>query len=176
MAFADPAQNIQHFGFLPEMKVADLGSGTGVYSLLLARRLETGKVYAVEVQKGLLEKLATEAEHHQLDNLEVIWGDAEKLGGTKLKDGSLDGVLISNLLFQAKAGYTIALEAARILKPGGLLVVIDWSGSFSGLGPHPDDIITPEQAEKIFSEAGFKKINQFPAGPHHWGLRFKKGS
>lgn len=176
MSFADPAQNIQHFGLAAGMKVADFGAGAGAYTLLLAKRVEDGKVYAIDVQKELLERLAREARAKHISNVEVVWGDIEKVGGTKLRDGSLDAVIISNVLFQAKAGYSVALEAARVLRLGGVAIVIDWSDSFGGLGPHPADVITADKAEKIFAEAGFKLIGEFPAGPHHWGRRFKKGS
>lgn len=174
MSFADPAQNVSHFGFADNLTVADFGAGGGAYALALARRLRDGKVYAIEIQKELLEKLAAEGRAAQLNNLEVIWGDIEKLGGTKLADGSVDGVLISNVLFQTPAAYSIALEAKRILRPGGLVVVIDWSDSFGGLGPPAEAVVSAAKVEEIFTSAGFKLLGDFTAGPHHWGRRFRK--
>ena len=177
MNFADPVQNVQAFGFNGAMKIADFGAGSGAYALVLASRLrDNGKIFAIDVQKELLAKLALEARRRHLTNIETIWGDVEKPLGTKLRDAELDGVLISNLLFQTKAAYSVILEAKRILRPGGVAVIIDWTDSFSGLGPSPADIITAVKAEQIFNEAGFKKIGEFSAGPHHWGRRFQKAS
>lgn len=174
--FADPAQNIQSFGFVENMKVADFGAGTGAYALLLAKRLGEGQVYAVEVQKDLLDSLMLEARRRHLTNLKPIWGDIEKPLGSKLRDGEADGVLFSNILFQTKSAYSAVLEAKRVLKPGGIVVAIDWSDSFGGLGPSPADVVTAAAAEKIFAEAGFKKVGEFAAGPHHWGRRFQKAT
>ncbi len=176
MPFADPVQAVQYLGFDGPMTLADFGAGTGAYSLLLARRLNLGKVYAIEIQPEVLGRLAAEAREQSLDNIEVIWGDVEKMGGSQLADGAVDGVLISNLLSQAKALYTLALEAARVLRPGGRVVIIDWQDSFGGLGPHPSEVVTALAAEQIFGGAGFRPTGEFSPGAHHWGRYFRKGA
>jgi len=173
--FADPSRNVAYFGLTEGDSVADFGAGSGAYSLALARRVgNSGYVYAVEVQNDLLTRLDREALQQGLRNIHVVWGNVEKVGGSKLADGSIDAVLISNILFQAEARYSLALEAKRVLKPGGRAIVIDWLGSFGGLGPHPNQVILPDEVKKIFAEAGFEFVRDFPAGEHHYGLIFRK--
>ncbi|MCX6712238.1 MAG: methyltransferase domain-containing protein, partial [Candidatus Vogelbacteria bacterium] len=134
-----------------------------------------GKVYAVEIQKDLLETIKHAAEAKHLgENVKLIWGDAEQQGGVGLADGLADVVIISNVLFQAKSMYTLALEAKRILKLGGRIMVIDWSESFGGIGPRPEDVISVEEVKKTFGSAGLAFSSEFPAGEHHYGLIFSK--
>lgn len=156
------------------MIVVDLGAGSGAYTFEMAKLIGGGRVYAVDVQKGLLAKLAAEARARHLSNVEIIWGDVEKPGGTKLRDGLAHFVLLANLLFQVTGKYTMALEIKRVLRPGGRLALIDWTDSFAGLGPRADQVVTAPAAAAIFREAGFKELSSFPAGDHHYGLLFEK--
>ena len=175
MAFADPTENLKNLNIKEGSRVADFGSGSGFYSFGLARRVgDSGRVYAIDVQKDLLTKLKNRAKEDRLDNLEVIWADLDVLGGTKLADSSLDAVVISNILFQAESRGNLTLEAKRILKNGGEALVIDWADSYGGLGPHPDQIFKASQAEDLFTKNGFALIKSFDAGEHHWGLLFRK--
>ena len=49
--FTDPVKNLKLFGLAEDMIVADLGAGTGFYTLAAARMTPQGKVYAIEIQK-----------------------------------------------------------------------------------------------------------------------------
>lgn len=173
--FANPRANLAHCGITPGMIIADFGSGSGAYALEAARLVgEGGRVYAVDVQKDLLDRLAMVAKENHLSNIEIAWGNLEKRGGTKLAEGAVDLVLMSNILFQCDAKYSVALEAKRILRPRGRVAVIDWSESFGGLGPRASQVLRPEEAKKIFAEAGFEYQEEFSAGEHHYGLIFFK--
>ena len=173
--FSDPAKNVPYFGLAEGNRVADFGAGSGAYSLEMAKRVgSSGMVYALEVQKEVLERLAREAKAQKAHNLKVIWADVDKLGGSKLPDNSLDAVLLANVLFQSDQKYTMILEAKRILHAGGRVIIIDWSGSFNQLGPVPERVIKPEQVKEITAQAGLKFLNDFPAGANHYGLIFQK--
>lgn len=175
MAFIEPAKIIPYFELRPDSQVADFGAGTGAYSLAMSRAvLPNGKVYAIEVQKDLLITLKNQIQASHIGNIELLWGDVENLGGTKIGDQSVDFVLISNLLFQTKAGYQVALETKRVLRPGGRVGIIDWTDSFGGIGPTSDMIVNEDEAKKIFEGAGFVYDKSFPAGDHHYGLILKK--
>lgn len=175
MGFIEPAKVMAYFELRPDTQVADFGAGTGAYTLAMSRAvLPNGRVYAIDVQKELLITLKNNIKTEHIGNIELLWGDIETLGGSKLGDQTVDFVLISNVLFQTKAGYQIALEAKRVLRPGGRVAVIDWTDSFGNMGPTPEMIIPAEEAKKIFVSAGFQVAKDFPAGDHHYGLIFKK--
>jgi ubiquinone/menaquinone biosynthesis C-methylase UbiE len=59
------------------------------------------------------------------------------------------------------------LEIKRILKPGGKVLVVDWS-EVSALSPV--NLVTSAKAQMMFEKAGFKVENSFNAGDHHYGL------
>lgn len=170
--FADPEQNIAHLSFRPNMVVADFGAGSGVYSLALAKKVgpEGGKVFAIDVQKELLERIKTEAENKSISNLSIIWADIEDLGGTKMADDSVDLAVVSNVLFQLDTKEGLISEVKRVLKPGGQLLVIDWTDAFGGMGPHPGSVITEADAKALFEKSGFVVRDSFDAGAHHYGL------
>lgn len=176
MTFSDPQKNIDQFGLIEGMRVADLGAGSGAYTLAAARQVGTsGKVYAVEVQKELLSNLKNAATKQGVFNVEVIWGDIERNGATKLKDNTIDAVIISNVLFQAEDKSGLIAEVKRILKPKGKALVVDWKESFGGMGPHPDHVVRETEAKKIFEAGGFSIERSIGAGEHHYGFIALKG-
>lgn len=175
MIFADPEHNIKQFDLKEGSTVADLGSGSGFYSFAVARVVgPSGKVYSIDAQKELLIKLSAEASHRGINNIETIWGDLEKTGGTKLGDNSMDEAIISNILFQIENKKGFAEEVYRIIKQGGKILVIDWTDSFRNMGPHPESVVMRENAKKLFEDSGFKFEKDISSGDHHYGIIFKK--
>lgn len=173
--FSQPEKNIEQFSVDPGMKVADLGSGAGFYTFALSNAVgKTGRVFAVDVQQDLLMKLKNEAFKKGLENIEIIWGDIDEPNGSHLADNSVDRVLIANTLFQADDKDAVAQEAYRILKPKSSVLLIDWSDSFGGLGPHTSRVVKPEQGRAIFEKAGFAYLREIRAGDHHYGMIFTK--
>ena len=171
--FAHPHRNVAVLGVEPGMKVADFGAGSGAYVLAIAEALGgSGTVYAIDIQKDLLRRIKSEATRRDFHSVEVIWSDLEIPGSSKIADGILDLVLISNLLFQLGDTHAPLCEAKRILKPNGRLAIIDWSESFGGLGPRRDDVLKKEQAVALAEGAGFDVVREFAAGAHHYGLLF----
>lgn len=174
-SFANPQKNAQKLGLQAGMRVADLGSGVGHYVLAMANLVgASGRVYAVDIQKDLLANVKNEATKRGYDNVEVVWGDIERLGGSKIADGLLGLVLISNTLFQIEDKPALLLEAYRILKPGGTLAVIDWAESFGGMGPIANEVVSKETATDFCLSAGFSFKEEFEAGAHHYGILFSK--
>ncbi len=170
--FSDPAANVAKLGVNDGMRVVDLGAGSGFYSFEAARRVGgSGRVYAVDVQKVLLERLRATGAANGLRNIEVVWGNAEKIGGTKLREGIADRVIASNILFQIEKPDEFILEIKRLLKPGGKVLVIDWS-EVSALSPK--NLVTSLKAQTLFEKSGFKLDQSFNAGDHHYGLVFIK--
>ncbi len=172
--FADPIKNIESFSLISGMTIADLGAGSGAYTVPIARAVGgLGKVYAVDVQKDLLTRIKNDANKQHLMNIEVVWGDIEKRGGTKIREGCIDGAIASNILFQLHDKEGFRDEVKRILKPGGRVFIIDWTDSFGGLGPQQASVFSLASCKSLFSN-GFSVEKEFSAGTHHYGIIFKK--
>jgi ubiquinone/menaquinone biosynthesis C-methylase UbiE len=172
--FSDPQKNIAELGITDGMKVVDLGAGSGFYTIEAAKKVgHRGMVYAVDVQQELLNKIKSSAGLVGIRNIEVIWGNIEKIGGTKLRESIADRAILSNTLFQiaVEDRDNLALEAKRILKSGGKLLVIDWA---SGTPLSPKTIVPRMLTEGIFQKVGFQLEKNFDAGDHHYGIIFKK--
>jgi ubiquinone/menaquinone biosynthesis C-methylase UbiE len=172
--FADPTVNIRAMGIEPGMRVVDFGAGSGAYALAAARIVgQSGRVYAVDVQKDLLVRIKNSAAEEGIDWLEIVWGDFEKTEGSHVKNASVDVVILSNTLFQIEHIPSALAEAKRVLRKNGRLVIVDWTDSFGGMGPEPQRVVTKEKALTLAKEAGFTLFREFTAGAHHYGIILK---
>lgn len=174
LTFSDPTRNLSTIGVNEGMNVADLGAGSGFYSMQAARMVGAeGRVYAVDVQRDLLERIKESAKREHLVNLDVLWGDIEKIGGSRLGEEKVDLVLICNTLFQVEHKEDLVTEAYRILKSGGRVAIIDWTDSHGGVGPESGLVFSPTEAKELFSKK-FTLDKEFDAGDHHYGLILRK--
>lgn len=174
-SFSDPKKNINKLNLKLGDTVADFGAGSGHYSMVLSEQVgESGRVYAVDIQKDLLSKIMNTAKAERKNNLELVWADLETKDGTHLQSNLVDAIVISNLLFQVKNKEAVIKEAERILKGAGKVLVVDWSGTTSGVGPTQEMLFTKDNAKKMFSNLGFELVEEIDAGQFHWGIIFRK--
>ena len=170
-----PSQNLEHVGIQPGVHVADLGAGSGFYTIAVAKMAgPEGKVFAIDVRKDMLDKIQTAAQENSLGNVVAAWGNLEVEGGSRLRDESVDVALVTNTLFQIEDKAGLAKEVVRILKPKGSLVVIDWKESFGGMGPSPDSVVSSEEAVDLFTLAGLTKDSDIDAGEYQYGFVMTK--
>lgn len=168
--FTDPLKNLKTLGLRENDIVVDLGAGTGFYSIAVGHIVTRGKVYAVEISKDFLATIKNKVRDAHLHNVEIIWGNIEKLGGTKINDAVADAVIASNVFFQVEDKEKFALEIKRILKKGGKMLLIDWSDS-SIMGAK---IIPKNKTQEVFESKGFLKDRDINAGAHHYGMILSK--
>jgi len=172
--FSDPIKNIAELDVRDGMKVADIGVGSGFYTIEAAKKVGSrGMIYAVDIQQDILERLKKSAALIGLHNIEIVWGNAEKIGGTKLRENIADRAIVSNVLFQIepKDRDNFVLELKRIVKSGGKLLLVDWQ---SGSPLTPPNAVPAMTAESLFQKAGWELEKNFSAGDHHYGIIFKK--
>ena len=120
-----PGRSWQAFGnlllrILPPFVIADLGSGEGLVSELLAKRAK--RVIAVDNSEKMVEFGAGKARANGLNNLEFRLGDLES---PPIDDDSVDVVILSQALHHAASPSKAIQSTHRILKPGGQVVILD---------------------------------------------------
>ena len=166
---------VNQFEFAPGMKIADLGSGSGYFTIEMAKAIgDGGVVTAVDVLESALETVRVRAITADLKNIHLVRANLEVLGSTFLSDNSQDFVLIKNVLFQNDQKIGIIREAKRMLMPGRKLVIIDWEKGAGGLGP-PDEYRTPK--ESILSLATQEDLTyekEITIDVYHFGMMFRK--
>ena len=123
-----PGRSWQAFGhlllrMLPPLTVADLGAGEGLLSELLARSCK--RVIAVDNSARIIEFGAAKAKKNGLKNLEFRLGD---LQNPPIDPGSVDLVILSQALHHAEEPAKAVAAAARIVKPGGRIMILDLLG------------------------------------------------
>ena len=173
--FMNPDIIVESFGLLSGMKVADFGSGSGYFTILIAKKIgENGVVTAVDIMENALETVRARASAGGLNNLQTIRADLEVLGGSGLADSSQDIVLLANILFQSSKRSEIVKEAKRVLLPGGALIFIDWKKGGGGLGPPEANRVDAQEIKSIFENEGLSFVREIDAGAFHYGLIYKK--
>jgi ubiquinone/menaquinone biosynthesis C-methylase UbiE/DNA-binding transcriptional ArsR family regulator len=120
-----PGRSWQAFGHLllriiPPLEIADLGSGEGLLSELLARRAK--RVIAVDNSEKMVSFGAEKAKKNGLKNLEFRLGDLET---PPIPPASVDLVILSQALHHAATPATAIASAHRILRPGGQMMLLD---------------------------------------------------
>jgi len=174
MRFVIPEVVASQFHLRPGDKVADFGAGSGFFMKVLSDTVgPTGRVYACEIQKPLVEKLGDQCRLQALENIEPLWCDIEAVNGSKIATDTLDAGILVNTLFQLEERGVAAVELQRVLRAGGKLLIVDWSETVAGLGPTPDRLVTADDCKVLFESHGFVFEREFPAGEHHYGLAFR---
>lgn len=172
--FISPERAIEQWELKKGDHVADFGAGHGYFTIPVAQRVGgEGKVYALDIQKSVLDVIRSRAKLLHVLNIECIWADLEHPGGSKLKDGYVDFVILSNIAFQAETKNAIFKEAHRILRPGGRIAVIEWTDD-SKMGPPREIRVEKRRVVEIAQLTGFHFDKQFDAGRDHYGLIFAK--
>jgi ubiquinone/menaquinone biosynthesis C-methylase UbiE len=172
--FLNPENILNQVDIQAGMQVGDLGCGTGYISFALARKIgEKGKVYAVDIQKEVLEQVKKEALIQNIANITTIWSDLEIIGAAKIPNNVLDKVFLVNVMFQIQDKRAVFAEAKRTLKQDGNVVLVDWKPGDTSIGPHKDTRLDLANIKQTAQEAGLIAVKEINAGKYHFGVVFK---
>jgi ubiquinone/menaquinone biosynthesis C-methylase UbiE len=120
----EPARAIEALDVRPGMTVADIGAGSGYYTVRLARKVGAeGKVYATDIQVGMLSIVQRRAAMEKLTNIVPVLGAAED---PKLPPGSVDLALMVDVYHELAAPQAFVRRLRESLKPDGRLVLIEF--------------------------------------------------
>ena len=151
--------------------VADIGAGSGYFSTRFARAVgETGKVFAVDIDEGLVRHLRERASREKLGNMEAVFATPDD---PKLAARSVDVVFICNVLHHVENRAAYYKKLAAALRPGGRLAAVDFFKRELPVGPGVEMKIAREAMLRELRDAGFRIEEEFEFLPHQYFLVFE---
>jgi ubiquinone/menaquinone biosynthesis C-methylase UbiE len=157
--------------------VLDMGCGSGVAARTIARRANfSGRLTGIDLSPYLVEAAKRLADEEGLDTLvEFRSGDTRELD---IPDGEFDAVVAHTLVSHVQEPLSVINEAARVVRPGGLIVIFD--GDYASMTFALDDpveskkydealisaIVTSprvmRQMPRLIQQAGLEMVRVFP--------------
>lgn len=173
--FFNPRDALIQAGISQGMVVAELGCGPGHFVFEAAKLIgDEGIVFAIDVQKPVLNVIKSKMNFLGLHNVKPIWADLEVLGSTKIKDSSVDLAILTHTLYQAKNHKAMLKEAYRMLKEKGKLLIIEWKKTQTPIGPPVEMRIDKEKLISWLEELNFKITKDIKTDNYHYGLLAEK--
>ena len=152
----------------PQWIAADLGSGSGYFTIFLARQVK--KVYAIDVQKEMLDFLEAKIRRLRISNIEPLLSKANEI---PLENQCIDFLVSVNTLHEFEGRNKMIREMNRVIKPHGRLLIVDFKKKETGFGPPVSIRISKVQAVKLLSKSGFILVGQKDL-EYHYLLVFTK--
>ena len=173
MVWLPPAEVLGALSLRPGDTIADLGAGTGYFSLPLAKAVGTeGKVYAVDAQAEMLAHLRQKLQQGSVSNVELIHAEAES---TALPDACCSLVFLANVWHEFADRSAVLDESRRILKHRGRIAIIDWRPDVARENEPPlDHRLDASNAVNELLAAGFHQVANVNVGHYSWLVQGEK--
>jgi SAM-dependent methyltransferase len=135
--------------------VVDYGAGTGVYTIAITKALPRGRVIAVEALPQLADALRAKITPDLADRLKVVeTGD----NAVPAPDGAADRVVMVDVLHHLYDQPGALAEVVRLLRPGGLFVVVDWGDCARPIGPPTDHVLGLAAVRDVVTKMGLDEV------------------
>jgi precorrin-6B methylase 2 len=151
--------------------VADIGAGTGYFSIPLAERLPDGKVLAVDIQPEMLAIIEQKKENLGVDNVETILGTASDPG---LPAGGVDLIFIVDAYHEFYYPREMGEAMFEALRPGGHVVLLEYRAEDPSVPIKPLHKMTQEQARVEMAAVGLEWVRTEDYLPWQHVLIFEK--
>lgn len=153
--------------------VADIGAGSGFFTLRLSKLVPQGKVLAVDIQPEMLEMIREKMEKQSLDNIETIRGDVDD---PALPKGQVDLVLMVDAYHEFSHPREMMESIAASLAPGGRVVLAEYREEDPSVMIKPRHKMSEAQVVKEMKAVGLQLVVNKDVLPQQHLLFFEKGS
>jgi len=164
----NPEEILRMIEIKPEFVVADLGCGSGFFTVPLSR--EARKVYGIDIQKEMLEFLEQKMRNLKIENIQPLLSKENEI---PLRDESVDLLVSINTLHEFDDKERMVEEMRRVLKQGGKALIADFKKENTGFGPPVAIRISRKQATNLFEKKGFTTLKRENL-PYHYLLVFSR--
>ena len=139
--------------------VADIGAGSGYFTVRLARAVGMmGRVYAVDIQSGMLELLKGAVAKERLTNVVPVLAAVDD---PRLPEQSLDLALMVDVYHELSSPQVTLGHLKRALKPGGRLVLLEYRAEDPDVPILPDHKMTKAQVKQEIEHEGFRQLRVY---------------
>jgi ubiquinone/menaquinone biosynthesis C-methylase UbiE len=151
--------------------VADIGAGGGWFTVRLARRVGPhGRVYAVDVQRLMIEAIQRRVQREGFTNVVPVQGDSDD---PRLPaDARADAVLFVDAFHEMQDPVVMLRNVARSLKPHARIGIIDYREGDGGPGPDAAERVPPAIVISQAATAGLKLVEEHKFLPYQYFLIF----
>ena len=169
-AWQKPHEVIQALALKPDAVIADIGSGTGYFSVRFANMVPKGRVYGVDVEPDMVKYLAARAKREGYKNIVAIAGTPDD---PRLPEKA-DLVILVDVYHHIDNREQYFSNLQKSLKPGGRLAIIDFRMD-SPEGPPTMARIPPERVKAELASAGYGLAQEHTFLPNQYFLVFRPG-
>ena len=149
-----PEKAILSFNLKPGMLVADVGAGTGFYSLRIAKAVAPGgTVYAEDIQPGMLERLNANAAAQHLENVVTVLGTESD---PRLPPGKLDLVLLVDVYHEFSRPQRMLDRIRDSLKPDGRMVLVEFRKEDPSVPIRPEHKMSVDEVRAEVTPQGYR--------------------
>jgi ubiquinone/menaquinone biosynthesis C-methylase UbiE len=165
------ARVVEALRLQPGSSVADLGSGSGLFTRALARAVAPGgTAFAVDIDPDLLKIVEASAKRSELTNVQTVLAGPND---PKLPQ-PVDLVFICDTFHHLPDKAAYARTLWRYIKPGGRVAVIDFTNDWPG--GHDTMRYTPDELEGWMTAAGFTRDQMFDFPKNSFYITYKKAA
>ena len=170
-AYQKPEAVVAALRLRPGEAVADIGSGSGYFTLRLAQAVgPAGRVYAVDVDPNMVRHLNRRVRDAGVDNVRSVLAEPDD---PLLADASVDRFFVCDTWHHIddQAKYLVLMK--KMLRPGGEVVMIDFKKEATPVGPPLGMRIAKEDLVKQMQASGFSLAAEHTFLPHQYFLVFR---
>lgn len=168
-AWQKPGDVIRTLALKPDARVADIGAGTGYFTIRLAKAVPAGKVFAVDIEAKMVEHLAKRAKDAGLGNVEAVKGTETS---ARLPE-PVDLALLVNSFHHIDARVAYIKGLATSLRPGGRVAIIEYRPD-AERGAPKHMRLSPAQVDADMKAAGFARMSSHDLLPHQNFLVYQR--
>jgi len=152
------SEMVRELKLKPGMNVADIGSGNGYHTLMMASRIGDGKAYAVDIQPEMLEMLKERAEKVGTKNVKLI---ENRYWDADLPEASVDLALMADVYHEFSHPEEMLASIRRALAPGGQVVLLEFRTEDPKVPIKPEHKMSKAQVMKEMTTNGFKLARSY---------------
>ena len=168
-AWQRPDEVLDALQLAPTAIIADLGAGTGYFSVRIAKRVPQAKVYAVDIEPDMLRYLGERKHQEHLIGLQPVQASAD---AAHLPE-PVDLVLVVDTYHHIDNRTAYFAKLRESLRPDGRLAIIDFKIDAPD-GPPPEFRMPPATVTAELEAAGYRLVATYPFLPRQYFLVFQR--